>query len=81
MTTASTRDAELRRFGCTGKRMFETWSEAQHVARLARRKGRDASPLEPYRCRFCAGWHLHSLDAVERRRHQRGLTYDDGDEE
>lgn len=42
--------------GCTGKRKFETFTQAKGAARNATRNNRE--PMRPYPCRECHKFHI-----------------------
>lgn len=75
-----------RQTGCDGKENYVTWSAGERVARRARMKSRGAGViLAPYRCKFCGGVHLTTVDPLlhreqKRNRRHRSEEYDDGDE-
>jgi pyruvate-formate lyase-activating enzyme len=56
------------RRGCTGKKAYRTWSEADAALRGTLRYGRNGhhsraatgTRLAPYRCRWCHEWHIGS---------------------
>lgn len=61
-----------RAYGCDGKIDYGSWRNAERVAKYSRYKGRAAGAiLVPYRCKVCSGFHLMSLDGVERRQQRR----------
>lgn len=65
------RDAR-RAYGCDGKVDYGSWSAAERVAKRSRWKGRSAGVvMVPYRCKTCSGYHLSSLDGLERQRSKR----------
>lgn len=67
------KNAESQRaYGCNGKEDYGTWSAAERVAKRSRMKGRSAGVvMVPYRCKICSGYHLTSLDGLERKRSKR----------
>lgn len=57
-----------REYGCDNKVNFGTWSNAERQARRARQKGRGAGHiLAPYRCHFCGGYHLTTVDPLQKK--------------
>ena len=49
------RDLPLVDRGCTSKSVFVSRREARSSAKHGRSQD---GTLHPYRCRYCAGWHL-----------------------
>lgn len=49
------RSLPLQERGCTSKSYFVSRGEAKAVLRSGRHS---FSGLQPYRCRYCDGWHL-----------------------
>ncbi len=62
--------------GCEGKERFLTFTQAERVARLARRR-KNAS-RQVYRCRHCQGFHFGS--ALKRKRRSYMIDINTGDE-
>ncbi len=61
--------AASRTYGCENKNDYRSWRDAERVAKRSRRKGRAAGVvMTPYRCKLCGGYHLASLDNLERDR-------------
>lgn len=56
---------------CMGKRSFESWLQANSVAR--RKTRRNGASLHPYRCHSCGLWHL-SGRGLGRKRHKESRT-------
>lgn len=50
--------------GCTGKRQFETFTQAKGAARNAQRHNN--SPMRPYMCRSCHKFHIGNVPKPER---------------
>lgn len=49
------RELPLKERACGSKALYVSRAEAKAAARHGRRMG---SGLHPYRCQWCAGWHL-----------------------
>jgi hypothetical protein len=79
-------NGDRREYGCNGKEDYGSWSNAEKVAKRSRMKGRAAGTiLAPYRCKFCGGHHLTSVDTIRqesdkrnrRRRKEERTDYDE----
>jgi len=52
--------------GCTGKRKFETFTQAKGAARNAARN--NGEPMGPYMCRSCHKFHIGNVTHVVAKR-------------
>ncbi len=52
-------------YACTSKKVYASYERAAHAARYVMRRHNNRKRgcrLSPYRCPFCAGWHLTSRE-------------------
>ena len=60
---------------CGGKRIFLTWTEADHYARLSNRSKKSDGHLRSYRCKRCRHWHNGTPSGEHDKRKKKPLKW------